>query len=225
MNNEQNDRVYEIALSGNGVEGKLKFQNANNRVLAKIGDILLDKLSYFRWNNSVKFLDKYMEKKKERSLEGKETPIPPKFIMEILDNAFLEDNEELQELWAELLINWQDPTKALDRKYMYIDILKNLNPIEIKLLDEISKSGDFIEVKSNENMCYKKETVIKFLSITEEQYEIMMLNLFRLGCCESHRIPYSGISVGTMPIIPNLGTKQFRITALGYNLIESCIKK
>lgn len=85
MEKEQTkDKIYEMTLSGNGIEGKIKLQNSNNRVIAKIGDILINKLSYFKWNNSVKFLDIYFEKKKQRNLEGKETPLPPKFIMEIL---------------------------------------------------------------------------------------------------------------------------------------------
>ena len=226
MEKEQTkDKIYEMTLSGNGIEGKIKLQNSNNRVIAKIGDILIDKLSYFKWNNSVKFLDKYLEQKKQRNLEGKETPLPPKFIMEILDNAFIEEDENLQEIWAQLLINWQDPEKVLDRKYMYIDILKNMSPIEVKMLEIISHSVDYNEVKNNENSYYCKDSVLKCIPMSDNEYEIMMLNLFRLGCCESHRIPNSGVMMGNMPIIPNLGTKQFRITALGYNLIESCIKK
>ena len=56
MEKEQTkDKIYEMTLSGNGIEGKIKLQNSNNRVIAKIGDILIDKLSYFKWNNSVKF--------------------------------------------------------------------------------------------------------------------------------------------------------------------------
>lgn len=225
MNNEQQkDKIYELSLSGNGIDGKLKIQNSNNRVLAKIGDILVDKLSYFRWNNSVKFLDKYNEKKKARNILGKETPLPPKFILEILDNAFLEDNDDLQELWANLLINWQDPSKRCDHKYMYIDILKSLSPMEVKMLDIISQAVDYNDVRYDQNLCYSKESVLKCISMTNEEYEIMMHNLFRLGCCESYKIPNSGIAMGKFPIVPNLGTENFRITILGYNLIDSCIK-
>ena len=50
-------------------------------------------------------MDKYEEKKKRRNLEGKETPLPPKFLIEILDNAFQEDDEMIQEEWNSLLVN------------------------------------------------------------------------------------------------------------------------
>ena len=134
MEKEQTkDKIYEMTLSRNGIEGKIKLQNSNNRVIAKIGDILIDKLSYFKWNNSVKFLDKYLEKKKQRNLEGKETPLPPKFIMEILDNAFIEEDENLQEIWAQLLINWQDSEKSwvltFLKRFLHFLQMQNAFPI------------------------------------------------------------------------------------------------
>lgn len=52
---ENQDKIYEIEINSCGIVGKLRIQNSNNRVLAKIGDVLLDKLNYYRWNNAVKF--------------------------------------------------------------------------------------------------------------------------------------------------------------------------
>ena len=111
---EEKDKIYELEIKGENIGGKLKIQNSNNRVLAKIGDVILDKLNYYRWHNAVKFLDKYERKKYERKLIGKETPLPPKFLFEILDNAFIEDDDNMQELWANLLVNWQDAEKRFD---------------------------------------------------------------------------------------------------------------
>lgn len=72
---ENQDKIYEIEINSCGIGGKLRIQNSNNRVLAKIGDVLLDKLNYYRWNNAVKFFDKYEQKKTKRSSIGKETPL------------------------------------------------------------------------------------------------------------------------------------------------------
>lgn len=92
---EDKDKEIELKLDQTGFNMKLK--NHNNRVLAKMGDCVVDALSYFRWSNAVKFSDKYIEKKKKRNLEGKETPLPPKFLIEILENAFNEDNQKIQD--------------------------------------------------------------------------------------------------------------------------------
>lgn len=116
MEDNQKDKIYELEVSGNGMNGKIRLQNIHSRVLATIGDIALDTLSYFRWSNAVRFLDRYEEKKRKRNIIGKETPIAPKFLIEILENAFIEDDQNLQEIWSNLLINWQDDTKRFDKK-------------------------------------------------------------------------------------------------------------
>ena len=112
---EEKDKEIELKLDQNGATS-IKLKNQNNRVLATIGDIIVDKLSFYRWNNALKFWDNYQEKKAQRNIEGKETLIPPKFIIEILENAFNEDNEKIQEEWNNLLLNWQDPDKNCDKK-------------------------------------------------------------------------------------------------------------
>lgn len=217
---EEKDKEIELKLDQNG--GSIKLKNQNNRVLATIGDIIIDKLSFYRWNNALKFLDKYQEKKVRRNIEGKETPISPKFIIEILENAFNEDNEKIQEEWNNLLLNWQDPDKNCDKKYMYIDLLKNLDVNEIKLLKIISKDRNFEMVLSNKNAYYDKNTIQQLLKLTNEEYEVVILNLFRLGICESLKSTGNVIAIGDLQVKADAGIDKIRITRLGYNLIKNC---
>lgn len=217
---DEKDKEVEVRFDQNG--GSLKLKNQNNRVLAKIGDVIIDKLSLYRWNNALQFMDKYTEKKIQRKIEGKETPLPPKFVIEILENAFNEDNNMIQDEWNNLLLNWQDPEKNCDHKYMYIDLLKNLDVNEIKLLKIISKDSHFENMISNKNAYYDKETIQKVLNLSDESYEVMMLNLFRLGICESLKSSGNVIAIGNLQVKADAGIEKVRITRLGYNLIKSC---
>lgn len=217
---EEKDKEIELKLDQTGFNIKLK--NYNNRVLAKVGDCVVDALSYFRWNNAVKFSDKYMEKKKQRNLEGKETPLPPKFLIEILENAFNEDNQKIQDEWNNLLLNWQDPDKNCDKKYMYIDLLKNLDVNEIKLLKIISNDINFEMILTNKNGYYDKNTIQQILNLSDEEYEIVMLNLFRLGICESLKSTGNVMSIGELQVKADAGIDKIRVTRLGYNLIKNC---
>ncbi len=217
---EEKDKEIELKLDQTGFNMKLK--NYNNRVLAKVGDCVVDALSYFRWNNAVKFLDKYVEKKKQRNLEGKETPLPPKFLIEILENAFNEDNQNMQDEWNNLLLNWQDPDKNCDKKYMYIDLLKNLDVNEIKLLKIISKDKNFEMILTNKNGYYDKNAIQQILNLSDEEYEIVMLNLFRLGICESLKSTGNVMSIGELQVKADAGIDKIRVTRLGYNLIKNC---
>ena len=220
MDENQKDKEIELKLDQNGFDMKLK--NNNNRVLAKIGDCIVDALSYFRWNNAVKFSDKYIEKKKKRNLEGKETPLPPKFLIEILENAFNEENENIQDEWNNLLLNWQDPDKNCDKKFMYIDLLKNLDVNEIKLLKLIKKDANYESTLRNPNGYYDGNKIKQVLGVNNEEYELMMLNLFRLKICDSLKASGNAIMIGELPVMADGGIYKFRITLLGDNLIRNC---
>ncbi len=220
MEENQKDKEIELKLDQNGASIKLK--NQDNRVLATIGDIIIDKLSFYRWNNALKFMDKYKAKKAQRNIEGKETPLPPKFIIEILENAFNEDDDKIQNEWNNLLLNWQDPDKNCDKKYMYIDLLKNLDSYEIKLLKSISNDPNFEIILGNKNAYYNKDMIKKFLNLSDDEYEIVMLNLFRLGICESLKSVGNAIAIGNLPVKADAGIDKIRITRLGYNLIKNC---
>lgn len=222
---EEKDKIYEFEVNSEIVSGKLKIQNSNNRVIAKIGDVILDKLNYYRWNNAIKFLDKYDNLKRSRNLSGKETPIPPKFLFDILDNAFLEDNSEVQELWATLLVNWQDAEKRADIRMVYIEILKNLSSNEIKMLHLLFTCEDSEEIRKNKAIYIQGEQIQQVLGFSDEEYELCMLNLFRMYCCEGFHYENSGISVGDIENLTNGIIKKFRITALGYNLLDSIFSK
>ena len=218
---EIKDKEYELSVGYADAKTSIKIKNFNNRVLAKIGDIIVDSLSYFRWSNAVKFLDKYNTKKEKRMLSGKETPLPPKFIIEILDNAFQEDNDELQDNWTNLLINWQDLEKNCDKKYMYLDILKNLGPNEVKFLKLVSNDSTFRGTWKNPNMYYDSSTIKNALHINDEEYELMILNLFRLKVCDSLKSAGNAIVLGNLPVRADAGIDKITITIIGYNLITS----
>lgn len=216
---EKNEVEYELKVSDSYSNASLKIKKERSRVLATIGDITIDCLSYFRWKNAVKFLDKYNEKKRQRGIEGKETPLPPKFLLEILNNGFQENDEDLQNNWNNLLINWQDVEKQCDKRYMYIDILKNLCVNEIRLLKCIKDSPDFHDAFRNQAYYYDSNKIKKALSLSDEEYEIMMLNLFRLKIFDSIKSDGNAIAIGDLSVHADGGIDKVRLTIIGYNLI------
>ena len=72
--------------------------------------MLSDKLRYMRWERQLRMVDRCEEILKKRLVEGKIRPVPPKLALPIMENASLEDNDELQNIWANLLSSALDPT-------------------------------------------------------------------------------------------------------------------
>lgn len=63
--------------------------------------------------------------------------IPDKIAYPLVLSAALEDDPTLQEKWAALLANAADPLKSDWVRLLYVEILKQLSPLEVKLLDEL----------------------------------------------------------------------------------------
>ncbi|MDE6747210.1 MAG: DUF4393 domain-containing protein [Oscillospiraceae bacterium] len=135
----EENNLFEIGVE----DKKFSIKIGNFKLMSLIGD----KIDNLRWNGAIKFYDQYAELIKQRELEGKRKPIPPKYVLEIFDNAILEDDESLRELWARLLVNWEDPRKKLDMRSVYISIIKSLSPVEVKILSLIEK--DIVSMTQN----------------------------------------------------------------------------
>ena len=62
----------------------------------------------------------------------------------------------------------------------------------------------------------------KIFNLSNEEYEVIMLNLFRLGICESLKSTGNVIAIGDLQVKADAGIDKIRITRLGYNLIKNC---
>jgi hypothetical protein len=82
----------------------------------ELGLLVSENVKFLRFKNQVRILLKardYVEKKK---IKVKEVPI--KILVPLLDKASLDDNEELQDKWSNMLINMVDSTQNLFKSIM-----------------------------------------------------------------------------------------------------------
>ena len=97
----------------------------------EIGETLADQVRAYRARNLRKILDRAQSK-----TSGRETnALPPRFSIPLLENASLEDDESLQEMWANLIENASEEIR--DDHYLMRDILSNLTPNSADLLRKI----------------------------------------------------------------------------------------
>jgi hypothetical protein len=146
MDMNDQDKEFEISVGFRDVTASLKLKNWNSHVGATIGETLVDQLRWFRWKNAVRTMDKYNEMKHKRNLEGKEMPLPPKYLLAILENAFMEDDDDLHDRWVTLLVNGQDPERKIEIHPSYIDILKQLSSLDANLLAEFRPKTPFMQM-------------------------------------------------------------------------------
>jgi len=119
--------------------------------IEEVGLLFADKVKYYRFKNQVKVLLKAKEYVERHNIAVKEIPL--KILVPFLDNASLEDNEDLQEKWAKMLANMVDSNTNLQ------------NQIFPYILSQISL-GEYEELKS---LQYHEEEYIEKVRLYNEQ--------------------------------------------------------
>lgn len=105
--------------------------------LEQASGIIEDKLKYMRWERQVRLMMRADEFMKEVGMKNPTRAIPLKFAIPLFQAASIEENDDLQDLYAKLLVNAADAQSSVDLKRTYIDILERINPLEAQILDTI----------------------------------------------------------------------------------------
>lgn len=189
--------------------------------LRQLGGIIDDKILFWRFKNQVNLLIKAKDFLESKGISPQNVPL--KILVPLLDNGSLEENENIVDKWVALLANAANPNYKEKIRPCYIEMLKELSPIEVKLLDDLyKKSIVYIEDK-NRNYIEVKLDIITFLNISETDYDLIIDNLFRLNILYSPLKVSGGTTWGSM----TLSTKdrirdEVFLTPLGFSFIKAC---
>ncbi len=182
--------------------------------LAQGFGIIEDKLKYVRWERQVRLIDRANLFMKERGSKVMITPVPLKVAIPIFEAASLEEDDDLQDLWARLLVNAADADSGIQVNRGLVSILQDFSQMEARLLQAIYdapqvEGGVPTKALPDEYVQPVEEETDR--GLPPEQVQIGVWNLMRLGCVDS---------AGTWDSIT--GIKRVRITALGKALINAC---
>lgn len=187
--------------------------------------IISDKLKFLKWQRQVRMADKITEILKGRNIT-ETRPIPPKFALPMLENASLEEDDELQDIWIRLMANSMDPHFKASFRMAYIEIIKGLTPLDVKILDFFYKSlvEDNMEGENFTRHSYTQNRICRALELSTDEYLDSIYNLFRVQCL-APAIIKGGIRMGSEPLTIFKGADEVSMTPLGKNFIEACIKE
>lgn len=150
-----------------------------------------DRLRYARWERQLRLMRRAEDFLKASGLQAPTRAIPLKLAVPLLQGGSLEDDDELQDRWAALLVNAAN-ADAVAVQRSYLAILEQLSPLEAKILDviyalpyeEIRHAG----ATTNELPALSRVVVEDGTRIEEpmpdppEEVCIALGNLVRLGC-------------------------------------------
>lgn len=99
--------------------------------------IFEDRLRYARWERQLRLMRRADEVLKELGLSSPTRAVPLKVAIPLLQAASIEDDDELQDRWVNLLVNAANRDSGIEIRRSYIAILEQLTPLEVQILDVI----------------------------------------------------------------------------------------
>ena len=193
--------------------------------------ILGDKLKFMRWERQVRLIDKVQQINHNRGVAGKEIPVSPKLAIPILENASVEENDILQDLWAKLMSSAQGEHSSPTVRSAFIDIIKQLEVIDVQILNSLfdgfvqAVGASKIHEGTPRRIVFAKANIINALKITEQVYEDSVDNLMRVRCLCSEVKVMSGMSIGGESATVDKGYESLCLTSLGVRFIIACVKE
>ena len=163
-----------------------------------------DLLRQYRIRNWNRISQKTFDKLNQRGDEQIE-PLNPKLIVPLLEAASNEGDETLQDMWAELLANAMDPDCDVSLQRVFIDTLKQFEPIDARILSA------YLEVGSNNGA--SPNNLVPDIGLRVTEVIISAERLASLGCLDNMNREISNIPSAK---------RVYMVSALGLELSRAC---
>ena len=102
-----------------------------NPPLDEIGLLVQDRVRLWRFNQQLKIVTRAKELAEKHNIKLKEVPL--KILAPLLEGASLEEDLDLQEMWANLLVNYADNEQQLTSS-IFPNMLSQLSTREVRVL-------------------------------------------------------------------------------------------
>lgn len=166
-----------------------------------------DAIKAKRISNSLKLEQKYNLVKSDQT-----KPTELSFGYKLLEKASLEDSDDLLTKWGNLLGNATDKNFSGSIRRIFIETLDNLEPVDVKIFDDInifclSKESKYNTMVSMKNPDYSKKESLNVL---------LSLGLITYGVSTTPGIQIGGYAPTTFH-----GLESFKITEMGQSFYKS----
>lgn len=101
----------------------------------EVGLVGRDLVRYYRAEIQIRFFEKFKKICEQAHINLKHVALP--LLFDIVQRGAIEENEDLQNLWANLLANAADSREQILVRTMFPDILRQISSEEARYLNEI----------------------------------------------------------------------------------------
>lgn len=217
---KQTDAVIEVAkatqelakTAGNGIDLTRGFGGFVAKLIGEPMEVcagmVSDKLSYMRWERQTRLMTRSDEVINQLGLEGRMQLVQMKLAVRILQEASMEEDDDLQDVWVKLLVNAANPDFKHEISPAFATILSDFGPLEARILQTVNDANAWpmhgVYINGLPDVAYDEYSARSYKEPSEE-VKVAVWNLVRLNCLK-HCDPYSNVA----------------ITDLGKALITAC---
>jgi Abortive infection alpha len=190
--------------------------------------MLEDRLSVVWFEGRVRLWERVRQFCADRGMPGPTRKIPLNIAVPLLKNATLEEDDDLQDIWARLFVNCGDADSGIEPRRAFVSVLAEMTLFDVRNLAAIEsgiKSNPDAEVNGVLTSWLPEAAVPLPLREDQEkkekeadtlyrwpQVKISLSNLVRLGCVST------GDGPGGPPYL------LVNLTPFGRALIEACTR-
>jgi hypothetical protein len=146
----------------------------------ELGAALADNFRLFRVKQQIRLLRDAKQLLADEGLDPKAVNL--KTLVPLLEAAVLEEDEDMSKRWAALLASAANPANAQGVAPSFIEILKQLTPLEARLLDSVYQIIEATKIKQ-EHWSHSGlliEELKKLLGLGSDEFSLAVDNLLRL---------------------------------------------
>lgn len=181
---------------------------------------LADWATYWRHKNFLAIADKVETLHAARKLAGKPIPLPVQFALPILDAASLETEEDVQDLWAGLIANAGDPSKAYKPKKVFLETLRGMQGLDALILKTLADDALLEKHSLISGSLLNAGVLATEIGADLLEVQISLQSLARLGCViDTWSETIDGMDTGYSGFRVNNPKSNFRLSHLGVQLL------
>lgn len=187
----------------------------------ELGLTLRDRVRLFRFERQVRLLGQFKRICEVAGIEPKAVRIP--LLFDILDRATLEEDDNLQDLWANLLANAADPRELVRVRTTFPEILRHISKEEAIYLEEMFEINASTTGHTDRGYLPDSDEEMEVTLPPKRLDDVSYDNLRRLGVIieSEDTVPVAALEVGVNQY-RFLTTERYAITSLGIALVIAC---
>lgn len=150
------------------------------RPASEVAELLADHVRAWRVSNLVALAQKTEEKLRSRGINVGIQALPTSLGFAVIEAASREDDDEIQDLWANLLANNSDPGLEVHINKTVIEVVRQLAATDARLLAFLAGQGWDLHTAISGG--FDGDRISNEMQLSSAETSIAINNLWRLGC-------------------------------------------